>query len=161
MKHLPATEDTLLIRTDYTDDAIWETVCSEARKMDPDVRAALEFSEQCNRAEGRPTAQPIDELGTTLHIVSDPQYADATPAELLAVLPPDFGHSFLFIADKTCIKHPDHPLLVIDLYSERGRAFRAVPSEAFAIQSNLSLANMDWEEFADNVDEDGIFRGFR
>jgi hypothetical protein len=50
--------------------------------------------------------------------------------------------------------------LVVDLYSDRGRKFRAVPSQVNGIQSNLSIANMDWEEFADNVDEDGIFRGF-
>jgi hypothetical protein len=136
-------------------------VCSEAGKIDPDVRKALEFSEECNRAAGRRTGKPIDELRTPLHIVSDSQYANATVDELLALLPSDTGHTFLFIADKTCVEHSDHPLLAVDLYEERGRTFRAIPSEAWGIQANLSLANMDWEEFADNVDEDGIFRGFR
>jgi hypothetical protein len=28
------------------------------------------------------------------------------------------------------------------------------------IENNLSLANMDFEEFAEAVDPDGVFRGF-
>jgi len=28
------------------------------------------------------------------------------------------------------------------------------------VENNLSLANMDFEEFADSVDADGVFRGF-
>jgi len=161
MKPLPKTDETLLIRTDYTRDDIWKTVCSESKEMDPAVRKALEFSKQCNKLAGGPTGRPIDELGTSLHIISDSQYADATLDQLLAILPTGYDHTFLFIADKTCIEHPDRPLLVVDLYTGRGRTFRTVPSQAFGIQSNLSIANMDWEEFADNVDADGIFRGFK
>jgi hypothetical protein len=29
-----------------------------------------------------------------------------------------------------------------------------------SIQNNLSIANMDFEEFANSVDDDGVFRGF-
>jgi hypothetical protein len=29
----------------------------------------------------------------------------------------------------------------------------------WSVQINLSLANMDWEDFADDVDDEGIFRG--
>jgi hypothetical protein len=55
---------------------------------------------------------------------------------------------------------PEHPVLVVDLYSEPGRSFRVVPSEMWGVENNLSLANMDFEEFADAVDRDGVFRGF-
>src|SRR5215217_4091098 len=51
-------------------------------------------------------------------------------------------------------------VLVVDLYTERGRAFRAAPSAIQAIENNLSIANMDFREFADAIDEDGVFRGF-
>jgi hypothetical protein len=30
----------------------------------------------------------------------------------------------------------------------------------WGVENNLSLANMDWEDFAATVDEDGVFRGF-
>lgn len=43
---------------------------------------------------------------------------------------------------------------------EPGRTFRALPSEVNGIESNLSIANMDWEDFAESVDDDGVFRGF-
>ena len=51
--------------------------------------------------------------------------------------------------------------MVMDLYTERGRAFRVIPSEIEGVENNLSLANMDFGEFADSADRDGIFRGFR
>jgi hypothetical protein len=50
--------------------------------------------------------------------------------------------------------------LVVDLFEEPGRTFRAVPSAIQSIENNLSIANMDFWEFADNVDAAGVFRGF-
>ena len=55
---------------------------------------------------------------------------------------------------------PDHPLLVLDTRIEPGRSFRALPSQVQSIENNLSIANMDWEDFAGAVDADGVFRGF-
>jgi hypothetical protein len=49
----------------------------------------------------------------------------------------------------------------MDLYDERGRTFRTIPSEVCAIQNNLSIYNLDFADFADAVDNDGIFRGFK
>jgi hypothetical protein len=54
----------------------------------------------------------------------------------------------------------EHHLLVIDLAREPGREFRAVPSAIQSIENNLSIANMDFAEFAGAVDEDGVFRDF-
>jgi hypothetical protein len=48
----------------------------------------------------------------------------------------------------------------MDLCNRRGRTFRAIPSQIQGIENNLSIANMDFYEFADWVDEDGVFRGF-
>jgi hypothetical protein len=39
--------------------------------------------------------------------------------------------------------------------------FRCIPAEMWGVENNLNIANMDWEDFADEVDADGIFRGFR
>jgi len=63
------------------------------------------------------------------------------------------------------LTHPDRPIQVVNLYDYRagprsGDTFRVIPSEMWSVQNNLSLANMDWAEFADSTDEDGIFRGF-
>jgi hypothetical protein len=44
---------------------------------------------------------------------------------------------------------------------EYGRSFRCVVGEIAAIESNLSIANMDFTEFADYADSHGgVFRGF-
>jgi hypothetical protein len=47
-----------------------------------------------------------------------------------------------------------------DMYHDPGRTFRVIPSEMWGVENNLSLSNMDFFEFADAADEDGVFRGF-
>lgn len=55
---------------------------------------------------------------------------------------------------------PEHTLACVDLWRERGQSFRVTPAEVAAAQNNLEIANMDFYEFADHVDRDGVFRGF-
>jgi hypothetical protein len=50
-------------------------------------------------------------------------------------------------------------MLVVDLGSGL-RSFRTIPSQVQGIENNLSIGNMGFEEFADAVDKDGIFRRF-
>jgi hypothetical protein len=59
----------------------------------------------------------------------------------------------LFIADSTTLTRPDHPVLVVDLLDDDRRPFRCIPPELWGIDNNLNIANMDWAEFADAVDE--------
>ncbi len=57
----------------------------------------------------------------------------------------------------------DQTVLFVDfneLNGQVGRTFRSIPSEVEPIVANLSLANMDFAEFADNTNPDGIFCGF-
>jgi len=94
------------------------------------------------------------------HVVDDPAYAGATPEEIVERLGPRFEQTFIFVADSTTLSHPDRPVLVVDLWEGSLDEFRAIPSEIAAIQINLAIANMDFEEFAGAADPDGIFRGF-
>ena len=41
-----------------------------------------------------------------------------------------------------------------------GRSFRCVAGEVASIAANLAIANMDFSDFADSVEDDGVFRGF-
>lgn len=50
-------------------------------------------------------------------------------------------------------------ILVIELYQSAG-CFRAIPSQIQAIEDNLSIGSMDFDELADGIDQDGIFRRF-
>ncbi len=76
------------------------------------------------------------------------------------LIPLAANHFFMFVVDRTSLTHPERPILVVDLYHEPGRTFRVIPAEAYSVQNNLSVRNMDFFEFADNVDSDGIFHGF-
>jgi hypothetical protein len=49
---------------------------------------------------------------------------------------------------------------VLDLGEEPERPFRVIPREMQGIADNLAIANMDFYEFAESVDPDGVFRGF-
>ncbi len=92
--------------------------------------------------------------------MDDREFRGLTKEQLLDRVPNDYRHTFLLVVDTTATQHPELALLVLDLYADRGRAFRAIPSQIQAIENNLSIANMSFFEFADNVDEDGVFRGF-
>ncbi|WP_109485436.1 DUF6924 domain-containing protein [Occallatibacter savannae] len=139
MELLPKTENSPVVRTDFDDDSAWTRVRELIR-------------------------QPIsNEFGDTFRayvtFVDDPAFRDLSEQQLLERVPPDFGHSFLMVVDRAAMSEPEFPVLIIDLYDGRGRSFRAIPSQIQAIENNLSIANMDFEEFADYVGEDGIFRG--
>jgi hypothetical protein len=133
---IPHTEDSLVLRTDYSDDLAWERVCAAIRA-------------------------PVGEFRAYVAFVSDPNCRGLTVAQIVELLRSDSRRSFIFVVDEAALRHPEHPVLVVDLHDEPGRTFRVIPSEMWGIENNLSIANMDFDEFADVVDPDGIFRGFR
>jgi hypothetical protein len=54
----------------------------------------------------------------------------------------------------------DWPVLVMDLFTERGRTFRAVADEVHSIEANLALGNSDFSFYAEMADEaGGVFLG--
>jgi hypothetical protein len=136
MEHLLDTEDVLVIRTDFSDDAAWEAVCAALR-------------------------EPDEEFGYVANVVcvNDPRYAGLSEEQLTALAPKGPGR-FMFLVDRVALSDLEHPLLVVDLNDEPERTFRTIPSEVGGIEVNLSLANMDYVSFADAIDPDGIFRGF-
>ena len=137
MKAIPITTDALVLRTDFSDPFAWESIQAE-------VRAPAEFQAH-------------------VEFVSDREFDGAPVADLLALIPDDrelYPHDFLFVVDRTTVEQREHPVLVVDLGEERGRCFRVAPSELWGVENNLSISNMDFAEFADAVDDDGVFRGF-
>lgn len=92
--------------------------------------------------------------------IDDIQYADITKDQLMELIDPDYDHTFIVVVDRTAISLPDHPLLIVDLFELSGNTFRAIPSQIQGIENNLSIANMDFEDFARHVDKSGVFRGF-
>ncbi|MDI6105632.1 hypothetical protein QLQ12_44335 [Actinoplanes sp. NEAU-A12] len=119
-------------------------------------------------------AEPQTEEGFTAFVafVDDRAYEGVTASQLLGMKPADVHHAVAFLVDTRALTHPDRPILVINLYDyvegsddqgkgpQYGATFRVVPSEMWLVQNNLTISNMDWKDFAGNVDRDGIFRGF-
>lgn len=138
MKQIPQTENALILRTDFSNQAIWEAIYREIQK---------------------PVG--IFRFRANVDFLDGAEYAGITRQQLLELIPQNYNHTFIVIVDQMAISHPDHPLLIVDLYEGSGNEFRAIPSQIQGIENNLSIANMDFEEFAEAVDEDGIFRDFR
>lgn len=133
---LPSTEASLLVRTDFSDSVAWQQVTA----------AALAENEDGFRAY--------------LHVVDDPALEEATWQDLRrAVRDLEHHASVLFIADGTALA-ADHPVQVVDLSRASRTPFRCLARELWGVDNNLSTANMDWEDFADNVESDGVYRGF-
>jgi hypothetical protein len=139
METLPKTENSPVVRTDFDDDEAWKTLCELIRRPVPDGAGG--------------------EFLAYVTFVDDPAFRNLTEPELLERVPPDYGHSLLMVVDKIAMKGPEFPILVIDLPPEEGNRFRAIPSQIQSIENNLSIANMDFRDFADYLDQDGVFRG--
>jgi len=137
VRQIPETENALVLRTDFSNEAVWEK-----------IRALIQ----------KPAG--LFRFRANVEFLSDTDYADITKDQLLELIPRNYNHNFMIIVDQLAISQTDHPLLIVDLYEKSGREFRAVPSQIQGIENNLSIANMDFEEFAESVDQDGIFRGF-
>ena len=132
--NIPSSENAPLIRTDFSNQSAWKK-----------LKIAV--------------SQPGDPFIFGMEIVDDRANSGVTVEQLMDALPEDYPHSFIVVADGTAISEPDHALLIVDLLEERGRRFRAVAAEVASIDNNLSIANMGFEEFADLVDQTGVFRG--
>lgn len=146
---LPATDDeTLLVRTCFEDQAAWDR-----------LYAAVV------------TPSPGDGFLAGVRIVDDPAYAGLSPAQLGALVPESAPEECLFVADRLALTHDDGPILVVprvpahwddelrSFYRDR-QEFRVAVTYLWGVENNLRLANMDWSEFADSTDPDGIHRGF-
>jgi hypothetical protein len=140
VKPLPKSDQALVLRTDFSDDAAWRA-----------IRSAIEA--------------PVRDPGGTIDFfayvtfVDDPEYRDLDAPQIRSLFSPELNQSFVIVVDRTAIAHREHPVLILDLFDASSETFRALPSTIQAIENNLSVGNMDFEEFAAAVDEDGVFRG--
>ena len=135
IKSIPVTEEALLIRTDFSDQAAWEKLLHIVRRF----KILSVFN---------------------MALLDDPANQGATLEEILAALPLDYAHAHLAVADAHALSSPDFPVLVVDLYEHPGRSFRAQAEQLAIIDDNLAEANMEFEEFMAAADKTGVFRGF-
>jgi len=97
-------ENPWVVRTDFDDDSAWEVICDLIRA---------------------PVRSIAGDFCAYVAFVDSVEYKDLSKEEVLARLPDNYNHTFLFIVDRTTTSHSEFPILVVDLYHERGREFRA------------------------------------
>ncbi|WP_446219401.1 DUF6924 domain-containing protein [Micromonospora sp. IBHARD004] len=127
---LPQPEDltSLVLRTDFTDNAAWDA-----------LKAALVAGDSYPNAT----------------FVSDPQYARVGVHALVqadADADDDDKLTYLLLADSTTMADDEHPLLAVDLDDPPGRTLRVPPRWYAEVSANMSIANMDFADFADAAD---------
>jgi hypothetical protein len=130
------TEQAVVLRTDFSDEACWRSICAEV------------------------LAETTDGFRAYVDVVEDRAFDGFGTDDVLATVGDDYRWGYLVVGDRLTMTQAEHPFLVLDLLDERGRSFRALPREIQAIENNLSIANMDFSEFADSAGSDGVFRGF-
>jgi hypothetical protein len=136
MVTIPITEDTLVLRTDFKDDELWEMLCAKVKI--PSTEGFLAYVE----------------------FISERRFEDVTPENVLAFIPENYNHSIIFLVGADTLAHADSPIICVDLIEKPVRYFGVTPSEMWSVENNLSIANMDFDEFLYRVDELGVFRGF-
>ena len=134
VKPLPVSDAPLVLRTDFSNQEAWGIVREQIQRPVGLFRASVTF-------------------------VDNPDFTGLSRADLQALGYYDH-QTFAILADRITMTHPEHPVLVLFVFEDTQVEFRAIPSEIPGIENNLSLGNMDPEEFAESADADGIFRGF-
>lgn len=155
-------EATVLLRTDFSDDNAWELVLAAAT-------AAADF--------GPPDVPDDDDDGDNTyspHIVAiaDRHFEGATGESLAVTGDPDEPLGYVLLADERSMREAggnELTLVWVDLSVSAddadefgdvlGREFRCVATQIANVEGNLSLGNCDFADFADEVEEDGVYRG--
>lgn len=135
MSTLPVSDRSLLVRTDFSDEAAWLAMLAVV------------------------STETADGFRAYVDIVDDEHWRDANPDALRNAGPLPSSAAVRFVCDRTTLSDPEFPTLVVDLWGDHP-PFRCVASELWGPDNNLNLANMDFHEFAGNVGPDGVFRGF-
>ncbi|MFG2598944.1 DUF6924 domain-containing protein [Streptomyces sp. NPDC048462] len=139
MKHLPDSDNTLLIRTDFSDEAAW-------------------------RALQEAIATPNDDgFLAYVDLIDDPAYRDLTTDQIVSLAP---GSDLLIVADGTALTTPGMQLLAVQPWEEDDEKgdekygeLRVVAEDLWVIENNISIGNVSWEEYVDAAGENGVYGG--
>ncbi len=137
--------DSLLVRTDFSDDAAWRATVSAVTA--PGGGGSGE-----------------DAFYANLTCIDHPENDGLSISDLLEKIGDNLPY-YVFLADRVTIADPEHPILAVDtgpeeFSPERGQTVRVIPSQMWSIENNLALANMDFEDFVESAGADGVYRGF-
>lgn len=130
----PGFDCTLLVRTDYSDDSAWQRVVDAIQTPSEDGFTAI------------------------VTLVDDPLWENMSLDQLIAAMPHTYRKKLLIVADGYTQTGPGFPLLVADVRARPKRSMRVAAQSLWDVENNLSIANLDWEDYANHTDPDGVFR---
>ena len=148
-------DDPWVIRTDVSDEKAW-----------------LSIKEHVSA----PQSDGKNQFYAYVRFIDHKTYHDKSAHDVVVSLPDNYNGFFCFIVDRETIENSEHPLLVVDFEpadlasfdriprnTPPGdiKTFRSLPAQIQAIENNLSIANVDFDDFAKAVDANGVFRGFQ
>lgn len=125
---------TPLVRTDFSSDHLWQRLVAAIATPSPDGFIAY------------------------LHLIENRMFDGADPHALCHDLRSAADVALLIVADRLTMTSDEMPLLCLSIF-EQEASLRVVPSELWAIENNISIANADFDDFVRSADADGIYRG--
>lgn len=136
-QEIPSGFTPVVIRTNFSDDAKWE-------EMKKTISSAVQ-------PEG---------FVAYVNFVNSRKLAGKNFDEIVALIPSGYDPGYVFIADDKAFDDKNPSILVVEYFDGEVKHLRSEFTQVQAIENNLSISNMDFEEFAEAVSDDGIFRGF-
>jgi hypothetical protein len=134
--NLPESEIYLLVRTYFGDDVGWEALKAEiAEGSEEGFFANVQYVDD----------RQLDGFSPEALVDAHPHRAD--------------GWDVMYVADERAITNPAHPLLLVRVGSTEDLPFRCRADLLYEVDANLSLANLDWDDFRGQVDESGVYGG--
>ena len=146
---------TPVFRTDFTDDSAWQRIREQITKPSAGMAEALGMMNQFYEAIDQ---EGLGDGSAVLQWIDDRRYDGSSVEQLLQSEPARRDHAILVVVDREAVRTPRSPVLIVDALIQPGRWFRAIPEAVSMIEANLSIANADWEDFADHLGEGGIYR---
>lgn len=132
----------LFIRTDFSSDAAWAQIRDEGT-------ATVQIE------GGELVAGGYDAAPNVL-VIDNREFDGLTTEQLLDLPWPDpeteEGQTYFFVVDAATVRHPEHPILVLSLYVEKGKSFRVTPEAMAMVEMNLSIANMSFSDYGQQGD---------
>lgn len=129
-----------MVRTCFDDELWWKQLCEDAIKS---------YTEH---------ERGIDDFCASVEFINHKEFENYELEQLLPCLPDDYDLGFLFIVDRETFTNKERPILCVNLREESYPSFRVMPDLMWCIENNLSLSNLDFEDFLSSVDQNGLYR---
>jgi ligand-binding SRPBCC domain-containing protein len=67
------------------------------------------------------------------------------------------GWDVMYVADERAVRESGHPVLVVRVGNDEDVPFRCRAHALYEVDANVSLANLDWDDFRGQIDESGVY----